>query len=337
MDDTLITEAAAPATLDGAVLEDVVGETEGSAPVTAALSTRRISRETSSIVIGELRLRAGVSQMQGRRREMEDAHQIADCSQEMVPTVTPEQFSELSSGGSILAVFDGHAGSGAAEYAGKNLHKYFMGHEEFKTNPRRALEETFAKIETEICENYSQSGDGTTAVVAYIYGGKLLVGHVGDSEAVLCRGGTAIPLTEPHNAKASERERQRIRDAGGLLVAGDTRVGHPALNPNLFSIAVTRALGDVLLKSDEYTKGRPSGLIAIPEICELDLTDEDEFIVLACDGVWDVLNHQQVSDVVKEQLAQFKDPQQASQALIDLAYNKGSNDNITAVVCSFRH
>lgn len=325
--------------------EDVtVVESGGSDQVPAAkelsspqiLGARKNSRESTSVVIGELKLKAGVSQMQGRRREMEDAHQIADISQELVPTITPQQFAELNNTGSILGVFDGHAGSGAAEFAGKHLHRYFMEHAAFKTDPKLALEETFAKIESEICQQYSTTGDGTTAVVAYISNGKLLVGHVGDSEAVLCRGGKAIGLTEPHNAKASERERQRVRAAGGLLVAGDTRVGHPALNPNLFSIAVTRALGDILLKSDEYTKGRPSGLIAIPEICEMDLTDEDEFLVLACDGVWDVLNHQECADFVRAQLAVDKDPQKASLALIDHAFEKGSNDNITALVCSFR-
>lgn len=235
----------------------------------------------------------------------------------------------------FLGVYDGHAGIGAAEYAGSHLHRHFMSHPQFASDPVASLRDAFATTESEICTSFSASGDGTTAVVAYIRNNTLIVGHVGDSEAVLCRNGAAMPLTEPHNAKANEKERQRIRDAGGVLVAGDTRVGHPALNPMLFSIAVTRAMGDVLLKAPEYTNGKPSGLIAEPEILQMQLTEEDEFVLLACDGVWDVLTHQACITFVRDQLRAGADPRAASLALVNHAYSLGSTDNITCIVCSF--
>lgn len=66
------------------------------------------------------------------------------------------------------------------------------------------------------------------------------------------------------------------------------------------------------------------------------MTDKDDFLILACDGVWDVLPHQKVCDYVSKHLKECNDPQVVSEKLVQKAYNKGSTDNITACIVTFK-
>jgi serine/threonine protein phosphatase PrpC len=94
------------------------------------------------------------------------------------------------------------------------------------------------------------------------------------------RGGKAIRLTVDHKASLPE-EAKRITDAGGF-------VGRNRVNGVL---AVSRALGDHMLKENDV-------VTAVPYCQETELTDEDSFLVLACDGVWDVITDQEAVDFV---------------------------------------
>lgn len=137
----------------------------------------------------------------------------------------------------------------------------------------------------------------------------LYTANVGDSRILLCRNGVAHRLTVDHKATdASEIE--RIRKTGGSVFHG--RVDG--------SLAVTRAFGDSRFKP--YVNARP-----YTTQVELD-PDLDEFIVLACDGVGDVLTDQAVVDLVRE----IEDPAEASQEVVRQALFKGSADNITCMV-----
>ncbi len=85
---------------------------------------------------------------------------------------------------------------------------------------------------------------------------------------MLCRLGAdgkpvAVPLSAIHNVKDNADEERRVRELGGVIFHG--RVGHPCLNPAYFSIAVSRAIGDLMFKSKSYTDGRLSGIVADPE------------------------------------------------------------------------
>jgi serine/threonine protein phosphatase PrpC len=172
-------------------------------------------------------------------------------------------------------------------------------------------------------------------VVAIIKDNILYVANLGDSEMVLCTEGKSEILTECHNPKKNEKELQRVEAMGGRIIKG--RVGHPRLNPSIFSIAVSRAIGDSFFKDPQVTEGRPSGLIAEPYITQRLIKESDEFLVLACDGVWDVLGYQDVVDYVRENLKKEKDPQKVSEMLCQLALDKGSTDNITALIVTFRN
>jgi len=232
----------------------------------------------------------------------------------------------------FFAVYDGHGGSRAAEFVAQNLHEYIFNNDSFVEDPKAAMYDGIARIEKEFLEQAvkSELADGTTATVALVHGQHLIVANVGDSEAVLCRGTQAIPLSPIHNVKDNPDEAKRVQEEGGLIFKN--RVGHPSLNAAYFSIGVSRAIGDLMFKHSSYTEGKPSGITALPEFKEVPLVQDDRFMILACDGLWGVITHQQAVDFVSEQLSKSSDLDAVSEALALKAYEEGSSDNITAMV-----
>jgi len=167
-----------------------------------------------------------------------------------------------------------------------------------------------------------------------IYENILYVANVGDSAGVVCRNGKAVALTDPHTLK-SENERRRIEEAGGVVM--DDRLAHPIWNPKLINIGVTRALGDLYFKDEQYTLGKTSGLIATPEIRRFPLTNDDRFIILATDGFWDHISLQESVDyVLKEKGTNAK---LICKNLTDLAAKKAGScldDNATVLLVKLK-
>ncbi|KAI6125766.1 phosphatase 2C-like domain-containing protein [Pisolithus croceorrhizus] len=140
----------------------------------------------------------------------------------------------------------------------------------------------------------------------------LYTANAGDARAVLCRAGKAVRLTYDH--KGSDRqEAKRITDAGGFVMSG--RVNGV--------LAVTRSLGDSSMK--EFVVGSPY-------TTETQLCDEDEFLILACDGLWDITGDQGAIDLVRH----IEDAQEASHALVQHALSRMTNDNVTVLVVRFK-
>lgn len=177
--------------------------------------------------------------------------------------------------------------------------------------------ESFIQTDNQYLEQDAakERDDGCTAVVAVVMGRRVWVAHVGDSRAVLSRGGKAVALSMDHKPNRSD-ERQRIENAGGIVVwAGTWRVGGV--------LAVSRAFGDRFLK--RY-------VVAHPEIAEETIMPEDDCIVLASDGVWDVLQNQESVTMVRD----VEDAEAAAKKVAEEAYHRGSNDNISVICIKFR-
>jgi len=136
--------------------------------------------------------------------------------------------------------------------------------------------------------------------------------NAGDARGVLCRAGKAVRLTYDHKG-SDKQEAKRIMDAGGFVMGG--RVNGV--------LAVTRSLGDSSMK--EFVVGSPY-------TTETELCEEDELLILACDGLWDVAGDQQVVDLIRE----IPDAQEASKVLLAYALNKSTTDNVTILVVRFK-
>ncbi|KAI0745668.1 protein serine/threonine phosphatase 2C [Earliella scabrosa] len=140
----------------------------------------------------------------------------------------------------------------------------------------------------------------------------LYCANAGDARGVLCRAGKAVRLTYDHKG-SDKQEAKRIMDAGGFVMSG--RVNGV--------LAVTRSLGDSSMK--EFVVGSPY-------TTETELNDHDEFLILACDGLWDVVNDQGAVDLVRG----IADPRKAAEELLEHAYKNYSTDNVTVLVVRFR-
>ncbi len=203
--------------------------------------------------------------------------------------------------------------------------------------------------------------------------GILTVFNIGDCEAVLSRGGRALALSRNHRPGRPD-EKKRIIDAGGWITEekelyigrlhnmelSDPVVRAAAENVNWITIervagdlAVSRSIGDRDYKGFNSGAETPSFfnfpeghsrvfnadlVIPDPEIEDFQILKEDEFFILATDGLWDVVKHQQSVDLVRGYLFQHElSVEEASKELCQHALKLGSSDNVSIVIVKLLH
>lgn len=307
--------------------------------------------------------RVGVTEDKNKkcRRTMEDTHSFlynflptlpsatstssTTNASEVTSTNSAEEVGESDNG--YFAIFDGHAGTYAADWCGKKLH--LVLEDTIRKHPNTPIPElldmTFTSCDGQL-EKLPVRNSGCTAVCAVLRWeerpvpnnagsldaakGKgvvndenskpspnlgtekqrvLYTANVGDARIVLCRNGKALRLSYDHKG-SDENEGKRVANAGGLIL--NNRVNGV--------LAVTRALGDSYMK--ELVTGHPYTTETVLQ------PEADEFIILACDGLWDVCSDQEAVDLVRA----VKDPQEASKMLVDYALGRFSSDNLSCMI-----
>ncbi|RWW90212.1 hypothetical protein BHE74_00000640 [Ensete ventricosum] len=224
-------------------------------------------------------------------------------------------------------VFDGHGGRHAADFACSNLPRFLLEDEDFPKEIERAVASAFLQTDTafaEVCSVNSSLASGTTALAALVIGRSLVVANAGDCRAVLCRRGKAIDMSQDHKPACS-KERKRIEALGGHVYDG-------YLN-GLLNVA--RAIGDWHINGMKDSDG--SGpLSAEPEVMKMWLTEDDEFLILGCDGIWDVFLSQNAVDFARRKLQEHNDPAACCKELVDEALKRKSSDNLAVVLVCFQ-
>ena len=129
---------------------------------------------------------------------------------------------------------------------------------------------------------------------------KLMIsqGNVGDSRSIACYGGQVETLSNDHKP-SNESEAKRIVAAGGW-------VEFNRVNGNL---ALSRALGDFVFKRNEKKSAEEQIVTAYPDVIVKDIREDLEFIILACDGIWDVMTNEEVVQFVRVRIAAKMEPQ----------------------------
>mmetsp|Transcript_4452 Transcript_4452/g.9314 ORF Transcript_4452/g.9314 Transcript_4452/m.9314 type:complete len:334 (-) Transcript_4452:381-1382(-) len=277
-------------------------------------------------------MKYGVSSMQGWRVEMEDEHILSAN----LPSLN---------GTSFFAVFDGHGGSFTAHFAKANLVRLLTETDNYgkyvdMSQDKRdemdglkllkgALEQAFLRIDEELRETQEHlKGDrsGCTSIAVAVTPKHIICANAGDSRACYCKSGTAVPLSYDHKPTNVE-EHNRIDRAGGYVsmrrVDGD--------------LAVSRALGDLQYKTRPDLLPEQQKVTALPDfiVHERDCA-RDEFLVLACDGIWDVVSNEDCIEIVSQIFMEGeKSMGLACEEVLDLCLGKNSRDNMTALIVSF--
>lgn len=215
-----------------------------------------------------------------------------------------------------FAVFDGHAGYKVSEHCAKHLLDAIIETEEFKSSDVvKAIHSGFLKLDTtmrdipELASGADKSG--TTAVCAFISEDNIYIANCGDSRAVLCRNGSPVFSTQDHKP-ILPTEKERIINAGGSVMV--QRVNG--------SLAVSRALGDYDYKN-VVELGQCEQLVSPePEIYCKERDPNDFFLVIACDGVWDVMSNEAVCNFISNRLRITNDLELICNQVIDTCLHK---------------
>lgn len=261
--------------------------------------------------------RSGSWSEKGPKQYMEDEHICVDNLHKHLVTSA-----ELPSPGAFYGVFDGHGGTDAASFTRENILNFIVEDSQFPSGTKRAIKSAFVKTDHALADTKSiDSSSGTTVLMALILGRTMLIANAGDSRAVLGKRGRAVELSKDHKPNCSS-EKQRIERLGGVIYDG-------YLNGQL---SVARALGDWHIKG---SKGSKSPLSSEPELKEINLTEDDEFLILGCDGLWDVMSSQCAVTMVRKELMMHNDPERCSKALVTEALQRNTCDNLTVLVICF--
>ncbi|XP_052316903.1 protein phosphatase 1F isoform X1 [Oncorhynchus keta] len=283
----------------------------------------------SPLPIGSSRfLMCSAHAIRNTRRKMEDRH------------VTLPDFNTLTGlkdgvERGYYAVFDGHGGVDAAIYAATHLHVTLSQQEELQSDPATAFKTAFTRTDDMLRGKAKRERlrSGTTGVAVLLQGEWLHVAWLGDSQSMLVRRGQDITLMDPHKPDR-EDEKQRVEGLGGCIVfMGCWRVNG--------TYAVSRAIGDFDQKP--YVSGDA-------DCSSTRLHGDEDYILLACDGFFDVVRPAEVPALVLGALREQGEPQGAvegagceeisegvlgervAQELVAHAKAAGSSDNITVMV-----
>ena len=206
----------------------------------------------------------------------------------------------------LFGVFDGHGSIEAASFVAKHFASVLeeeLGKDE--EHVQDCLSKAFFSLNSKM--EWAETS-GCTAAICFVKGNTIYSANVGDARVVVCQENKAVRLSFDHKPTLREEE-ERILALGGKVEGGRVEG----------ILAVSRAFGDYKL--------RPFVSVS-PFLASFPIDSLSSHLILACDGVWDVLPDQMAASLVKNQ----PDPLKASKALRDRALASGSTDNISVIV-----
>lgn len=283
-------------------------------------------------------MKYAASGMQGWRVSMEDAH-IAKFN------IAPDIH--------IFGVFDGHGGHEVAKFVTNHFIDELLVNAAFQGgNYSRALVETFFKMDellrtpdgkkevsliraSQKRGGFGMGGDGDsnagcTANVALIVKDKLYVANAGDSRTLIATKGEPIFLSEDHKPD-NQIERDRIHKAGGEVYEG-------RINGRL---NLSRALGDFDYKDNQQLQATEQLVIALPDVRVWNLSPDDEFLLLGCDGIWESVPVEQIYEFLNTKFKSQKPLKGTIEDLLDYLIATDTQtglglDNMTCIIVTLK-
>ena len=242
------------------------------------------------------------------RKEMEDFHYIKALLNRKINC-------------SYFGLFDGHSGKEVGIYLMENLHKILSqelknNNIENSENMQNVIKNSFEKIDKEINNQNFKNDTGSTGTVLLLYrdnnsktGKSLICANVGDSKAYLINKKEMKSITKDHKC-TDANEVKRIRDTGGIV-----------FRERVFgTLMLTRSFGDKEMK--KY------GVLSTPDIFCHNIEDDDLFVIIASDGVWDVVEEDEIFKLSQEKISSSD----FAKNIIKLAKDRDTHDNISCIV-----
>jgi serine/threonine protein phosphatase PrpC len=229
----------------------------------------------------------------------------------------------------IFGIYDGHGGKYISKYLSEKIPDYFKKNDVQYPLSGRYVRNVFKEIQNDLEKNHSSYSEycGSTCLLAidYIHEQKRFIDiiNLGDSRCVISRGNKANIITSDHKPNWPT-EKERIKKMGGEIYfdGADWRIG---------DLSVSRAFGD--LDNKPY-------ISCVPDIYRYKLSKKDQFMVLACDGLWDVMDGQYVVNFIitncyDSEYNRINKKTNIARLLAENALKKGSTDNITIIIVFF--
>lgn len=253
--------------------------------------------------------------LKGLRDQNEDAHNIivnANGKNKSIKNVN------------YFAIYDGHGGTQISKFLEKTLPKFFLDKSCIYPLKKSYVNKVYDSIQNKIKPYAAHVGSTALVVIMFRYNkcSYLNVINSGDCRCILVRNNMAISLTKDHKPSWPE-EHQRITKLGGKI----TRL--PGDDWRIKDLSVSRSFGDA--DATPFVTHRP-------ELFSYKLSDKDKFIIMGCDGLWDVVSNQDAVHFVlmhcydKTLQHRLKTNINIAKKLAEYAISKGSTDNVSVIV-----
>ena len=257
----------------------------------------------------------------------------------------------------FFGIYDGHGGNGCSLYLKDNLHKHIK---EFSI---KGIKEAINESENEFLNkkaidenNKVIDTSGSCAIIAMIQNNKLIISNTGDSRIVIYKNKKIFFVTEDHKPN-SPKEKDRIKNAGGQIYQNQTIIpiyqnGKKVELPWRVipgKLSVSRTIGDIEAKDEKYG-GKKGVIMSMPDVTEMEINNEFDFMIIGCDGIFDVLSNEDFFDIWNIVLNKYNNKNISniefnnnidelcgdfSGLIIKSALAKNSFDNVSCIVIVF--
>jgi protein phosphatase 2C family protein 2/3 len=258
--------------------------------------------------------------LKGERHSNEDKHNI----------ILNMNNDNATANVNFYGVYDGHGGKFVSNFLRNNLPQYFTNPKVSYPLNKNYVNKVYDLLENTLKTKYTKQatecGSTCLAVCNYKSNDKqyLNIMNTGDSRCVLCRNNIGIALTKDHKPNWID-ERRRISKLGGNIRRDGTVY-------RINDLSVSRAFGD--LESSKYVTHRP-------ELYKYTVKPKsDRFMIVACDGLWDVVSSQDAVNFVLDNcydvsMNRINHKMNISRKLAEYAISMDSGDNVTCIVVFF--
>lgn len=247
----------------------------------------------------------------GLRKTNEDAHNIL-----------------IENNVEYYAIYDGHGGDFTSSILSKFIHRFFMKEYVINKLTDKYINAVFRTMQ-KILKTHFENGathTGSTCLMAMkaTNNNSFTVVNLGDSRCIICRNNLAMQITKDHKPNWPE-ERHRIECLGGKIINDDS-------DWRIMRLSVSRSFGDIY--ANPYVS-------YMPDIFRFNVSRDDKFMVMGCDGLWDALSNNDVVNFVLEKCYDFSLQNRINhdlniaEMLAKEAMHNGSTDNITVIVVFF--